>query len=142
MSAYFGEFNVSERVIIENELAFAFPTNMPIVPGHLLICPKRVVTRYEDLSEEEKSSIERLRIQLKMALERLFGAEGFNYAWNEAEVAGQSIAHFHLHIVPRKKGDAGIYTYEPREFLYRPGTRSATPEEELADIARTIRSAL
>jgi len=44
--------------------------------------------------------------------------------------------------VPRKKGDTGIYTYEPRDFLYRPGERPTTPEEELWAVATRVRAQL
>jgi len=63
-----------------------------------------------------------LRSKLGKAMTKVFEAEGFNYAWNEGEVAGQFVPHLHLHMLPRKKGDKGIYKYEPRKFLYRTGT--------------------
>lgn len=132
--------NVQERIITENEEAFVFPTNTPIVPGHLLIIPKRHITYYEDLSESEKASIEDLRGWSKSALQRVFTAEGFNYAWNEEEIGGQSVPHFHLHVVPRKKGDVGVYEYEPRKFLYRPGTRAETPQAELLEVVELLRT--
>jgi hypothetical protein len=41
------------------------------------------------------------------------------------------------------EGDAGIYKYEPREFIYRPGARTvATPQEELNEVAELIKKAL
>ncbi len=134
---------IKERTIIQNELAFAFPTNIPIVPGHILICPKRHVQYYEDMTQEEKSAVEELRMKFKHALKATFGAQGFNYAWNEEKIGGQSVPHFHLHVLPRKEGDEGIYTYEPREFLYRPGPRTVTtPNEELLEIVRLLQKSL
>lgn len=137
------EKEIKQRLIIENELVFAFPTNIPIVPGHILLCPKRHVQYYEEITLEEKIAIEELRFKLKKALLKAFKAEGFNYAWNEEEVGGQSVKHFHLHIVPRKEGDVGIHKYEPREFLYRPGPRTIiTPQEELNEVAELVKKAL
>ena len=133
---------IKQRQIVENELAWAFPTNIPITPGHVLVVPKRCVERYEELTPEEKDAIEGLRLKLINALKSLYGVEGFHYAWNEAKVAGQSVPHFHLHIVPRKEGDDGITEYEPRKFLYRPGSREATSEEELRAVAEEIRNAI
>lgn len=142
MTYLFGKYDVTQRVIVDNELAFAFPTNSPIVPGHTLICPKRIVARYEELSGPEVTAVEELRVRIKSALEKAYGAQGFNYAWNENVAAGQSISHLHLHIVPRKEGDAGIYAYEPREFLYRPGVRPTSPDDELLAVAAETRNAL
>ena len=133
---------IKQRQIVENELAWAFPTNIPITPGHVLVVPKRCVERYEELTPEEKDAIEGLRLKLINALKSLYGVEGFHYAWNEAKVTRQSVPHFHLHIVPRKEGDDGITEYEPRKFLYRPGSREATSEEELRAVAEEIRNAI
>jgi diadenosine tetraphosphate (Ap4A) HIT family hydrolase len=134
---------VRHRTIIENDLAFAFPTNTPIVPGHILVCPKRHIQYYEDATQEEKTAVEDLRSKLKIALRKVFHAEGFNYAWNEEKIGGQSVPHFHLHIVPRKERDVGIYQYEPREFLYRPGPRTvASPEEEIEEVVNMLKQAL
>ena len=71
-----------------------------------------------------------------------FGAEGFNYAWNEGKAAGQNVEHLHLHIVPRTEGDTGIYEYDPRKFLYRPGSREISPQDELLAAAEELRNAI
>lgn len=143
MSCAFCEnLDVKKRMVIENDLAFAFPTYTPIVPGHILVVPKRHVQYFEELTLEEKKAIEDLREILKRALVKTLDAQGFNYAWNEEEIGGQSVPHFHLHIVPRKEGDAGIYGYEPREFLYRPGTRAQSPDTELLEIVEELKRAL
>lgn len=133
---------IKERTIIKNDLAWAFPTNIPIVPGHVLIAPIRCVAFFEDLTDKEKTAIFDIRNKLKKVLTKLFQAEGFNYAWNEHEVAGQSVPHFHLHMLPRKTGDTGITEYEPRKFLYRPGSREQSPEEELKAVSELIRNEL
>ncbi len=133
---------IKEREIVRNELAWAFPTNIPIVPGHVLICPIRCVATFEELTEKERSAIFDLMTKLKKVLKKLFDAEGFHHAWNENKVAGQSVPHFHLHLIPRKAGDEGITEYEPRKFLYRPGSREETPEAELREISVVIRKNL
>lgn len=139
---YCDSSEISARKIAENESAWAFPTNIPITPGHTLVIPKRHVATYEELSKEELTAIFDLATRIQSALKTAFAADGFNCAFNVGEVAGQSIPHFHLHIVPRKVGDTGITKYEPREFLYRPGERTASPEEELKAVAMHIRQAL
>lgn len=132
--------SIKERTIARNQLAFSFLSHMPIVPGHALICPIRAVESSEELSLQEWQAILELQHQVCHALRKAFGAEGFNFAWNMGENAGQSVPHFHLHVVPRKAGDTGILHYEPRVFLYRPGSRCVAPHEELQQTAELIRS--
>jgi len=135
---------IKNRTVAKNDLAFAFLTYIPIVPGHVLISPARCVAKFGDLSDEEVAAFFELRAKLEKALIKTFSAEGFNYAWNEGKAGGQSVSHFHLHMIPRKEGDKGIYKYEPREFLYRSESsesRPVTPEEELLDVAKLIREA-
>jgi diadenosine tetraphosphate (Ap4A) HIT family hydrolase len=129
---------IKERQIVENELAWSFLTNIPITPGHTLVIPKRHMSKYEDLTQDEREAVEELRVKIIKALRKTFGAQGFNFAWNDEKLAGQSIPHFHLHIVPRKEGDTGIYEYEPRKFLYRPGERETSPEQELEAVSKLI----
>ncbi len=125
---------------MENELAFAFPTNIPIVDGHVLISTKRCVAKVDDLSSKELQAIFDLIRNLNPALAKAFGAQGFNFAGNEGKKAGQSVPHFHIHMVPRKEGDSGINGQDPRKQLYRPGERKAVSEEELRKVAGIIKS--
>lgn len=129
---------IAQRSFAENETAWAFLTNIPITPGHCLISPKRVVATMEELTKQEVLDIFALASVAKDALRKTFGAEGFNFAWNEGNKYGQSVPHFHLHIVPRTPGDGGITAYEPREFLYRPSSREESPEAELRRISQMI----
>ncbi len=133
---------VHAREIFRTELVRAFPTNMPVVPGHVLVVPTRHVRVLAELTEAERAALFGGIERVKAALSRLFGATDFNHAWNEGEVAGQSVPHLHVHVLPRRGGDTGVTEYEPRRFLYRPGSREATPEAELAAVAASIRAML
>lgn len=133
---------IKSREIARNKYAWVFPTNIPIVPGHLLIAPIRCVTTFDELSPEEVKAIFNLRKKMAKVLKKAFGAQGFNYAWNEGKLAGQNIPHFHLHMLPRTKGDTGIVKYEPRKFLYRPGNREPSPEKELLKVVEVIKKNL
>jgi len=134
--------DIKAHTIFRNDLAWAFPTNIPITPGHTLICPVRHVEKIADLTLQEQTALFELAEKIKTALKTIYGKQGFNHAWNEGEIAGQAVPHLHLHIVPRKEGDTGITEYEPRKFLYRPGSRETTPENELQVVAEQIRNAL
>jgi histidine triad (HIT) family protein len=130
------------RTIAVNPDAEAFLTIQPIVPGHTLIVPRRCVGSFDKLRPQEITSIFCLYERVKVALRAAFGAEGFNYAWNEGEVAGQTVPHFHLHVVPRKENDAGVYGYDPRRFFYRPGPRKNSTIREIEDLAEVVRGHL
>jgi len=131
--------DVEVRIIHRNDLVFAFPTNIPITPGHTLVCPVRHVSKIDDLTEAELGAIGQLIIKIKNSLKTSFTAQGFNIAFNEGVQAGQSVNHLHVHIVPRRAGDQGIYRYEPREFLYSSGSREVSPEKELISVAEKIK---
>ena len=130
---------IRAREIFRSKLVRVFPTNIPIVLGHLLIIPVRHVALFGDLTPREQEAIFSVLEKTKQALKKEFGAQGFNVAWNESECAGQSIPHFHLHVLPRKKGDTGITVYEPRKFLYRPGSREVSQEAELNKVSSIVR---
>lgn len=133
---------IEDRIIVKNELVFAFPTNIPIVPGHTIICPVRHISNINQLTEQELKSVLEMIEKIKDAMREVFSATGFNFAWNEGESAGQSVKHLYFHILPRKEGDEGITEYEPRKFLYRPGSREKTSQDELKSVADNIKKAL
>jgi ATP adenylyltransferase len=133
---------IRERTIVRDQLVWVFPTNMPIVPGHLLIAPVRRVPTFHDLTSDEKKALLKTMDTLMRALEKSFSAEGFNIAWNQGEVAGQTVPHIHVHLLPRKEGDTGITHYDPRKFLYRTGSGEVSPENELLGVAWVVREAL
>ena len=133
---------IKEREIIGDDLAWAFPTNIPITPGHTLIAPRRCVKTLEELTQEEKLAIFELAEKIMSALRKLYGVEGFNCVWNQEKLAGQSVPHFHLHIIGRKEGDTGLLGYDPRSMLYRTGDREPTPEVDLLKARDEMKKAL
>lgn len=132
------ESTVGGRTIADNRYAKAFLTLQPVTPGHSLIVPRRCVGTFGELDAEEIADILALRSIVALALERAVGASGFNYAWNEGDLAGQTVPHFHLHIVPRTVGDTGVHGPDPRRFFYRPGPRQNGSVNDLAELATAI----
>lgn len=104
-----------------------------------MVAPRRIVATVDELAPEELTDLFALVKQVKTILHQAVGAQGFNCAWNEGRAYGQSVPHLHIHIVPRTQGDAGITQYEPRQFLYRPGSRAESPTAELAGLAQHMR---
>ncbi len=95
-----------ERLIAENELAFAIRDGFPVTELHSLIIPRRHVSDYFELTKEELLACnELLRIVKEEILARDTSVKGFNVGANSGLVAGQSIFHCHIHLIPRREGD-------------------------------------
>jgi ATP adenylyltransferase len=96
----------SNRVIFQNELAFAIRDGFPVTQGHSLIIPKRHVGDYFELFQPELNAIHSLLQQAKSALvAEDTDIQGFNMGVNSGAVAGQTVFHCHVHLIPRRKGD-------------------------------------
>jgi histidine triad (HIT) family protein len=134
--------DLKKRMIYEDDLVFAFLTHTPITEGHTLITPQRCVASVQDLTAQEIQNMFFVVEKIKSAMRRICNAHGFNHAWNEGEEAGQTVPHFHLHIIPRTIGDNGIYQYDPRKYLYRPGTRKVASNTSLNKYAHALSHAM
>lgn len=92
--------------LLKNEWAFAVQDACPVAPGHTLVLPIRHVADYFDLTDQEQIAIEEiLRMWRARLLEQDRAIGGFNIGVNCGEVAGQTIFHCHVHLIPRRKGD-------------------------------------
>lgn len=106
MSCVFCDRIASGEVLLSNEHAAAFHDGYPLNPGHTLIVPRRHEADFLALSLEEQQAI----WALVSPARALFGSagptpDGYNVGINIGEAAGQTIAHAHLHLVPRYRGD-------------------------------------
>ncbi len=94
------------RIISENTLAFAIRDGFPVTEGHTLFIPKRHAADYFALSQAEINAINQLMAEQKELLQKSDNTiEGFNIGINCGEVAGQTIFHCHVHLIPRRRGD-------------------------------------
>ena len=92
--------------LIENELAFATFDSYPVSKFHILIIPKRHVQNYFELSIDELLACNEIIKLSKNKLEKDdLAIKGFNIGSNNGKVAGQSINHCHIHMIPRRQGD-------------------------------------
>jgi len=99
--------NLNQTDILEyDKLAFAFRDGYPVTELHTLVVPRRHVATYFDLTDEERQSIHKLlETQREKIVAEDSSAEGFNIGWNCGEVAGQTVFHAHVHLMPRRKND-------------------------------------
>lgn len=91
----------------------------PATEGHCLILPKEHFEDLTTLPEQYASRVMPLAGKIGQAMKDVLHAEGFNVVQNNGEAAGQTVHHFHTHIIPR-------YGREEEMVLWKPGT--STPE--------------
>ncbi len=85
--------------------AVAISDAFPVSPGHTLIVPRRHEADLLQLSEEEFADLWSLAREVCEQLRIEHGAQSFNLGVNVGAEAGQTIAHVHLHVIPRYPGD-------------------------------------
>jgi ATP adenylyltransferase len=95
-----------ERIIAENELAYAVLDGFPVTEGHSLVIPKHHVEDYFSLTKEELLACDSLLQGIREgAIKKDSDIGGFNIGMNAGLVAGQTIFHCHIHLIPRRSGD-------------------------------------
>ena len=87
----------------------------PATKGHVLILPKEHSANVFELSEETASKVFVLAKKIATVLKEVTGCEGVNILQNNGEIAGQTVFHFHMHIIPRYKGDTVNVGWKPGE---------------------------
>ena len=95
-----------EEWVANNALAFAIRDGFPVSPGHTLVVPRRLVANWFDATVEERQALFDLVDEVKRQLEAgPSPPEGYNIGINVGEAAGQTVAHLHVHVIPRYRGD-------------------------------------
>lgn len=110
----FGNFKIEPDHVFyksPNRLTYALVNLRPLVPGHVLVVPTRVVPRMKHLTNEEYDDLWRSVRVIQGALESYYGASSSNVAIQDGVHAGQSVPHVHVHILPRRGDDH--YNTEP-----------------------------
>ena len=118
--------NIKESgLAIENDLAYASYDSYPVSEMHCLIIPKRHVKDYFDLTDEEVVACNKLIVGIKKEIEiKDPTVKGFNIGTNSGKIAGQSIMHCHIHLIPRREGDVenpqgGVRSVIPKKQHYK-----------------------
>ncbi len=101
----------------------------PATRGHALLIPK---AHYADLFALDDALAAKALVTAKLIASRMkkaLGADGFNLVQNNGEVAGQTVFHFHMHLIPRYKDDKAGILWEPK----------TTTPEEMQEVERLVR---
>ena len=112
-------------IACENDLAYASYDTYPVSELHCLIIPKRHVIDYFELTNEELVACNDL---IKIIKEEIIikdkNVKAFNIGTNAGKIAGQSIMHCHIHLIPRREGDVenpqgGVRSVIPQKQHYK-----------------------
>ena len=92
----------------------------PATKGHALILPKSHAANLFELPEDVAAKVLPLAKKLGAQMVNRLSADGMNLVQNNGEIAGQTVMHFHLHLIPRYEGDGQRISWNPQD---------STPEE-------------
>ena len=101
----------------------------PAAKGHALILPKEHYADIYEIDEEVAGKAMKLAKKLAIHMTEVLGCDGFNILQNNHEVAGQTVFHFHMHVIPRFVDDG-------QTIGWKPGQPSA---EELDAVAEVLK---
>lgn len=87
----------------------------PASKGHALIIPKDHVANVFEISDELQAKAYVLAKKMAGVLTEVFNADGINILQNNNEAAGQTVFHFHIHLIPRYNGDGAMVSWKPGE---------------------------
>ncbi len=95
----------NRKIITQTENAFAIRDKYPVTAGHTLIIPKVHESNFFLLTQEIQFELLELLHICQKALDKEFNPDGYNVGININEMAGQTVNHVHIHLIPRYKGD-------------------------------------
>jgi histidine triad (HIT) family protein len=123
---------VEAPIIFEDKHALVFLDHRPLFPGHCLVIPKAHLETIQDLPDEVLAPLFSTARLLAQAVEVGLHSEGTFVAANNR--VSQSVPHFHIHVVPRRKGDGLKGFFWPR--------RKYKDEGEMKSVLAALQSAI
>ena len=124
--------DLSANIVFEDDVSMAFLDHRPLFPGHCLLVPKAHFETLSDLPTELIGPIFQNVQLLGRAVEAALDAEGSFVAMNNR--VSQSVPHFHVHIVPRRRKDGLKGFFWPRNKY--------GGESEMLEVQGSIRTAI
>lgn len=108
--------DIPSRKLYEDENFVVIMDLSPATKGHSLVIPKEHFANLYEMPAELAG--EAMKVAQKMAVKMVaaLGADGFNIVQNNGEVAGQTVFHFHMHLIPRYKDSEPCITWTPQSM--------------------------
>lgn len=106
---------IPSKTIYEDEKFRVILDLGPATKGHALILPKEHYANLYELPEEMAGDVMKLAQKMATQITEKLGCEGFNLVQNNGDLAGQTVYHFHLHLIPRYRADGQTIGWKPQE---------------------------
>lgn len=129
------EGSIPSEKIYEDEHVIAFMDITPVTKGHALIIPKTHRENVYELTAEEAGHLFSVVPQITQAIKETFQPTGLNLLQNNGSFAGQSVFHFHLHLIPRYDETDGF------DGVWQPQIETLTPDV-IQGLAQEVRQKL
>ena len=97
--------DIPSRKVFENERFIAILDAFPANEGHTLVIPKKHFENIFEIDEETISEAYKIAKNIAEKIKANMGIENINILQNNGAVAGQSVNHFHIHVIPRIEND-------------------------------------
>ena len=107
---------IPSATIYENDEFKVILDRFPSGEGHALILPKNHVANIFEIDPEQAGRAYALAAKLARAMKEVLGFEHMNMLQNNGTVAGQTVFHFHIHLIPRHEGDGINIGWTPMEL--------------------------
>ena len=104
---------IPSRTIEENDMFKVVLDVGPATKGHTLILPKDHYKNLYDLPEETAAEAIKMAKKTALKMKEKLGCDGVNIVQNNEEAAGQTVFHFHMHVIPRYKEDGQVIGWKP-----------------------------
>ncbi len=124
--------DIPSYTLYEDNLFKVFLDLSPTSFGHALLIPKEHYANLFELEDEIASKIFVLAKKVASAMKTSLQCDGFNLLQNNGEIAGQTMFHFHIHLIPRYKDDNTKITFDHKSLK----------EEDAKRILDTIKKCL
>lgn len=121
---------IPSKTLYEDEAFRVILDLGPATKGHALILPKNHFDNLYELPDETGAGVMRLARKMATVMTEKLACDGFNLVQNNGESAGQTVFHFHMHLIPRYKEDG-----QKIKIGWEPGKPS---QEELEEIRKMI----
>ena len=106
---------IPARTVYENEHLRVILDNAPATRGHALVMPKEHYADITEIPVDLAGEVMKAAAEVAGIYKEKLGFDGLNLIQNNGELAGQTVHHFHLHIIPRYKGDGQRIGWKPSE---------------------------